>query len=325
MKKLIFTFLFTASAFLSQAQLISDFENWHNFTGGMTPLTIPNGWNATDSIITYFGILLNPAGTFVAQVSKEMPGANGSATAIKVTTKNQSELTGVFPAGPFPCTATNSKINVDVNTGDFSFVGGTPCGYDPSYATMWIKNLPLSGDSNSITILALDNSDGSDSLVCYADTTLGATINTYTQITLPFKGYNPNFSTTQVRILISSSSNADMDTSGAFINLTNGTSIIVDDISIAAPNGTTQYILSDKKAMVYPTIATDKLHVNLQANDSHRYEFSLVDIQGKKIKTYIVDKEFNVLNTAEIPTGNYIYQLVSDNKFIQSGKLTFNR
>ena len=322
MKKLILSLCLFVFSYTINAQLLNNFESWHNFNGGLTPLSIPNGWNATDSIICTFGFLTNPTGQFVAQVSKEQPGAGGSATALKVETKNQDAITGVINAGPMPCMATNSKINVDMNNGGFSFIGGTPCLYDPVYATLWVKNNPVNGDSTIISILALDNSDGEDSLVCYADTVLGATINTFTQITLPFKGYNPNFSTTQLRVLISSSQNFDIDTSGNFTGLNSGTWIAVDDIEIAAPNGVAQYILSEKKAKVYPTLITDKLHVNLQPNDKNKYQFELFDIQGKKIKSYPILQELNVLDIQDLPSGNYIYNLNLDNRSVQNGKIT---
>ncbi|HMN33055.1 MAG: T9SS type A sorting domain-containing protein [Chitinophagaceae bacterium] len=322
MKKIFISFCITLFYFAGNAQVLNNFENWHNFTGGLTTLSIPNGWNATDSLICTLGFMTNPIGQFVPQVSKEQPGAGASATAIKVETKNQAELTGFINAGPMPCMATNSQINVDINNGDLSFIGGTPCMYDPVYATLWVKNNPINGDSTSITILALDNSDGDDSLVCYADTVLGATINTFTQITLPFKGYNPNYSTTQLRVLISSSLNFDIDTLGFFTGLNNGTWIAVDDIEVAAPNGVVQYILSSKKANIYPTLVTDKLNVNLQANDKNIYQFSLFDIQGKKVRSFSINKELNVLDMQNMPAGNYIYNLSLQNQSVQTGKIS---
>lgn len=322
MKKILLTLTIAFSFFMSKAQLLSDFESWHNYTAGILPLTIPNGWNATDSLIGFYGFFTNPGGTFVSQVSKEMPGNAASATALRVTTKNQDSLPGFLAAGPMPCTASNSEISVDVNTGSFTFLGGTPYAINPDVATMWVMTNQVGGDSTSITILALDNSDGEDSLVSFADTILGAPINTFTQLTLPFKNYNPNFSTTQVRVIVNSSANFYIDATPAFANCSDGTYIVVDDIMISAPAGTKQYLLSEKVAAVYPTLMDNELHVNLKNDDRNKYQINITDLQGKKIRSFDVNNTFNSFDVSSLSKGNYIFSIMKDKKIVQGGKLS---
>lgn len=318
MKKLLLVLAVSVSFLYSKAQIISDFENWYNFTSGQTSLSIPNGWNATDSSICFFGALTNPGGAFVPQVSKEMPG-NGGGSAIKVATKVQDEITGYLAAGTMPCLASNATIIVDPSL-TFLFEGGTPFTYNPYSASMWVKNNPVNGDTTEITIFALDDSDGGDSIVLVADTLLGATISNYTHITIPFIMQNATFSTTKIRVVITSSANFGIDT--AFTNLHDGTWIVVDDIMISAPDGTSQYILSEKVASVYPALVDNTLHVNLQNGDHNKYQINITDMNGRKVKNFEVGNIFNTYDVSSLSQGNYIFNILKENKIVQSGKIS---
>jgi hypothetical protein len=268
-----------------------------------------------------YGAFLNPGAPFYAQVEKEIPGYN-SATAIKVVTKNQSALTGIIPAGPFPSLASNAVITINTGTGSFDMSGGLPYNNNPDSVSMWIKNAPVSGDSTEITVLAIDNSDGSDSIAAVADTLLGATIGTWTKITLPFI-YSPSgFSTTLIRVMISSSGNFGNDTTGAFTNLHDGTSVSVDDIDIAAPNGIVQYIYSDNLAKVYPTECKDLLHVNLQTMSDATYSFELFSMNGALIKKFPITQKLNIFDLSALTKGNYLFTIQKNNEVVQSGKMT---
>ncbi|MBK7041635.1 MAG: T9SS type A sorting domain-containing protein [Bacteroidetes bacterium] len=322
MKKFLLLFILSVSCIYMQAQQISNFENWHNYNGGLLSLTIPNGWGGTDSLIGYYGALSNPTGTFVPQVSKEIPGNGGTGTALRVTTLNQDALNGFIAAGPMPCLASNSIINVDVLTGAFIYTGGTPFTYNPYVATMWIKNGPAAGDSTEITILAIDDSDGPDSIVSIADTVLGSAISNFTQITIPFVMQNPTFNTTKLRVLISSSANFIIDQTPAFANLTAGSWLVVDDIMISAPNGTSQYLLSEKVAAVYPTVLENELHVNLKPDDPLHYQLQVLDMNGHKVNTFAIDHMLNTFDVSSLASGNYLFNISQANQVIQSGKLT---
>jgi len=302
---------------------LANFESWQNYNVAGVALQVPTGWHGLDSSTVAYGSILNPGAPFYAQVEKEMPG-NGSATALKVITKNQSAITGFFPAGPFPSLASNANIVVNTGTGGFDFFGGSSFSNNPVSATMWVKNQPVGGDSTEITILAIDNSDGNDSIAAIADTLLGASINSWTKITLPFV-YNPSgFSTTMIRVLITSSGNFGNDTiTGAFTGLHDGTSISVDDIEIVAPTGVTQYIYSSKLANIYPTQVTDKLNVNLQyIESSSAYSFQVYDTRGVVVKTFVCKELLNVVDLSMLAKGNYIYALSKDQKIVQTGKVT---
>lgn len=322
MKKFALLFLVVFCFEFSNGQMLSDFENWHNYTSGTVALTVPNGWSCTDSLTGYYGNLTNPGATFLPMASKEIPGNGGVGTAVRATTVSQPAINGFIGAGPMPCLVSNAVINVDVNTGDFIYVGGTPLAYNPFVASMWVKNNPASGDATRITLLAIDDSDGGDSIVSVADTVLANTIGNFTQITLPFVMQNPSFSTTKLRAIISSSANYSIDATPVFINLVDGTSIIVDDIMISAPNGISQYLISAKEAMVYPTIFDNLLHVNFKLGEKGDYTFNISDMQGRRVLSFGLNENLNTLDVSSLSAGHYIFDILKGNSIVQTGKIS---
>jgi hypothetical protein len=303
----------------SQAQYSAGFENWHSL---LSTLTIPNGWNASDSLLKYFGALTNPGATFLPQVEQEMPG-NASNTALKVVTKLHPGLPTLLPAGAAPCMASNCKINVNTSSGEFSFIGGSPYTYIPTQATMWVKNNVVGGDSTSITFLVIDNSDGGDSIVAYADTLLGSNIGIYTQLTMPFTvNPTPGFTPLILRVIVQSSGNFYFDTTGAFAGLNDGTWLVVDDINVISPAGVTNVLGSTHYADVYPTLVLNTLQVNLKETASAATVIlQIVSFDGKKILQSDLNQGQNNVSLDQLSQGNYIYQLVQQNKVIQSGKI----
>lgn len=319
MKKILLLALVCFS-FGAKAQYTVDFESWHSV---MSSLTIPDGWNASDSLMKYFGALTNPGATFQPQIEKETPGYSGTG-AMKAISKSHPGLGTLLPAGIAPCIASNCKIDVNTGTGEFYFTGGRPYTQYPTAATVWIKNNVVGGDSTSIGLYLIDNSDGGDSLVAWADTVLGANISNFTQLTLPFK-YNPTpgFTPVIMRVIVMSSANFYIDTLGGFAGLNDGTSITVDDINVQAPAGvSTIYSSGSKYASVYPTQFQDKLNVDLQSTFASSLLFELFDLNGKEVYTTKLKTNTNALYLNELGKGIYIYRLSEDGKPVQSGKLS---
>lgn len=322
MKKTILLFSILFSQFFSKAQFtISTFENWHNFNVGATALTIPNGWNATDSLIVFLG-LTNPGATYLTQVSKVQPGANATATGLRATTVTQPAIPGIIGGGPMPCITSNSKINVDINTGEFTFIGGTAYNANPISATFWVKNNPVNGDSTGITFLAIDDSDGGDSIVAIIDTLLGSTISNFTQITMPFITLNAGFNTKKIRVIVQSSGNFMLDATPAFTNLNDGTWIEIDEITITGPLGVSQYLMSKKELAVYPTTIENVLHVNRKIGNSDEFTFVIKDMSGKTVFQKVIQEDNNSISLQNLQSGHYIFQALKNKEIIQAGKLT---
>jgi hypothetical protein len=287
-------FLLLVLPFLGHSQNVASFESWRPLLSGQ--LTAPNGWYATDSIVKVVGTLTNPTGTFVAQTFKETPGANSTGNAMRIVTKNQDTLPGILPACAVPCIASNAKINVNTSTGGFTFEGGLPIAYVPYYASFWVKTSINGGDSSGIVFEIIDDSDGSDNLIAYADTTFGSNINSFTKITLLFKptgitGFTPKI----LRITATSSINFTIDsTTGAFANLTDGTSITIDECEVGAPTGMVQSVQFAEPIEVYPTKTSNVLHVNsntMNPNATIRF----IDLNGRLIETHLLNTSENII------------------------------
>lgn len=317
MKKLFLLTAITCCSLFSKAQVVYDFESWHNVLG---TLTIPNGWNCTDSLLKYYGLLLNFGATFPAQAIKENPG-NGGGFALKAITKTQPGLGTVLPAGPAPSLCSNAMIDINTTTGEFTFNGGLPFNSNPTSASMWIKNNPLGGDSTSITLLAIDDSDGGDSTAAVADTLLGATIGTWTKITLPFKYVGIGFNTTKLRVSVSSSGNFYFDTTGAFAGLTDGSWIAVDGIEITAPTGITNMLYPDKIADVYPTLVHDLLFVKQYAYTNTTNHLTITNTDGSKVFNSAMHSSTQSFDLSSLSKGLYFYTITKDNKVLQNGKI----
>lgn len=303
----------------AQAQYSANFENWH---GILSTMTIPDSWNATDSLLKYFGAVTNPGATFLPQVEQEVPGNNGSSKALKVVTKTHPGLPSILPAGVAPCIASNCKIDVNTSSGEFSFLGGTPFSDIPTYATMWVKNNVVGGDSTSITLLVIDNSDGGDSIVAYADTLLGANISNYTQLNLPFK-VNPTqgFTPTIIRVIVQSSGSFYFDSLGAFAGLNDGTWLVVDDINVVSPSGVTNVLGSTKYADIYPTVVMNNLYVNLtNQSTSADVKLQVLSIDGKQLVQTSLNTGKNTILLDHLNSGNYFYQLIQGKNILQTGK-----
>lgn len=317
MKKILLSLLVLMSGnTLLKAQYSAGFENWHPVLGTHT---IPDGWNASDSLLKFYGALLNPGALFSPQVQKESPGNSGTG-ALKVETKTHPGLPTLLPAGVAPCLASNSQIEVNTTTGQFSFLGGTPYTWSPTVASMWVKNNVLSGDSTSITLLVIDNSDGGDSIVCFADTMLGVNIPAWTQINLPFF-YNPTpgFNSMLIRVIVTSSGNFGFDTTGAFIGCNAGSWVAVDDINVVDPNGVTNLLPGGHHAMLFPNPATEELRVDLNGLQASILE--LYDLRGVPVRQFVLSGQKTSLTLNDLPSGTYGYVLRGSGAALQQGKV----
>jgi hypothetical protein len=315
MKKVLFSLLLLLAGHdLLKAQYTAGFENWHTVLGTHT---IPDGWNASDSLLKFYGALLNPGATFSPQVQKESPGHAGTG-ALKVETMTHPGLPTLLPAGVAPCLASNSTVNVNTTTGEFSFLGGTPYTWSPTVASMWVKNNVVSGDSTSITLLVIDNSDGGDSIVCFADTMLGANIPAWTQINLPFY-YNPTpgFNSMLIRVIVTSSGNFGFDTTGAFTGCNAGTWVAVDDINVVDPNGVTNLLPGGKHATLFPNPAGEELRLDL--NGLVASSLDLYNLRGVCVREFILKGQQPSLNLSDLPAGTYGYVLRGSSGALQQG------
>ena len=65
-------------------------------------------------------------------------------------------------------------------------------------------------------------------------------------------------------------------------------------------------------------------HINIVINDAsyiNKGEFKLYNSFGVQLMTTVVSKQLTVAETANLPSGIYFFNVISNDKIIQSGKL----
>ncbi len=79
---------------------------------------------------------------------------------------------------------------------------------------------------------------------------------------------------------------------------------------------------TNKRVNIYPN--PFKASVQLTLNDllqGQRVEFILYNALGVEVMNVVLSKQSTLLNTSDLPSGIYIYKIISDTQLIQSGRL----
>ena len=320
-KRLLIIILLLSSQFV-HAQLIEDFESWNQFSIGTTQMTEPTGWSGSDSFIVGFGTALNPLGTFQPQIFQDNPGQTGTG-ALRITSKFQSNINAGglnLPAKDYPGICTNSKIELDFVNNTFNQMGGTPISIKPVTTSMYIKNTIVGGDTNQITVLLIDDSNGGDSILASATVNISVNIPAFTKFTFPLFYINSNLIPTLIRYTISSSNPlALLDSTNSF-SVHAGTKIVVDNIDVAFATGVRQLINSKKIAVVYPTKVHDVLYISLLESFLSEASVDIYQISGGLISTHSLQDKSNTISVNNLPSGIYIYSIKSKDVIYQTGK-----
>lgn len=90
-------------------------------------------------------------------------------------------------------------------------------------------------------------------------------------------------------------------------------SLSVDDIKALTNN---------KESSAYPNPVKRGNDIHFKIENNSASEISLYDISGKLYKKQRIDQNNNIVNTADLASGNYIYKIISkDNHILSSGKI----
>jgi len=324
MKKILLLVTLILGPMLTQAQLIEDFENWNPFTVGFFPpvqLTEPVNWTGSDSFVVAIGKLVNPSGSFQAQIFEDNPGQSGMG-ALRAATKFQDTINvmGIanIPAKDYPAICSNSQFSVDAVNGSFSQVGGKTINFRPVSTTMFVKNTTVMGDSTFITALLIDNSDGGDSIVGIADTTLLVNINSFTSIDLPFT-YLSSVTPTLVRYTISSGNPLALLDSTSTYSVHEGTEIVVDDINLVVVTGLKTLVNRKPIAQVYPTAPSPVLNIDF-FKEIGNAKLVIYDLAGREVVSYGLPSLQNRITIDNLPSATYLYGIVKDGELWQTAQ-----
>ncbi len=322
MKKILLFLVILISVQRLQAQVIEDFENWNSYSVLFTQLTEPNGWSGSDSFVVGYGKLLNPNGTFQAQIFQDNPGQAGTG-ALRVASKFQDAINagiGSLPAKDYPGICTNSSIAINFTNNSYTQVGGSPLTVRPVSTSMYVKNTVVGGDSTFINVLLIDDSDGADSIIATADTILTTNINSFTQITIPFIYTGSSLTPTVVRYTIASANPLALLDSANIYSVHSGTEIVVDNINVNTNTGLRQFLSKSPVAKVYPTTGSDVIYVDF-LKEMQGMHLEIYQINGQLVQSQILKGKLNSVSVNSLPSGSYIYAIKSDEGVYQTGKL----
>jgi hypothetical protein len=72
---------------------------------------------------------------------------------------------------------------------------------------------------------------------------------------------------------------------------------------------------------LYPTISSGQFNVEINDLSVHGLEFSIMDLAGQEVKRFTLDKSLTSFDISNCAGGMYIWQALSNNKLLQTGKL----
>jgi hypothetical protein len=111
-----------------------------------------------------------------------------------------------------------------------------------------------------------------------------------------------------------------LTTSGA-LN-TSAMTVVIPSACVNVPVGINGYSNENMQTLVYPNPFTSE--VNIRTNEASlilKPELKIYDVVGKEMKSIKITAPLSTINTADLSTGIYFYNLMSGETVIQSGKL----
>lgn len=285
MKKNLTLVILLLLSLVIKAQQIPNagFTNWINDS-------TPNGWNPKliyDLVITTLEF---------NSVAKTNDGHTG--TAAKITTSKTVPLIGTV----LPGVMSLGKYTQSVLFGN-SASGGFPVSVKVTRLKGYYKYLGVSGDSLKMAVICTKNGDsiGMGSLISNAPQS------NYISFDIPLTYSQPLTPDTLNIIFMSSGGKSPKI----------GSSLFIDDLSIDFDgSGGPETMKMDDFLKLFPNPATDKLHIELQANTENI--INIYDNSGKKIFTEKSSEAIYMLNLNGYPNGLYHIEVASEGRLVSS-------
>jgi len=324
------TLLSSGTSYAQQSGNIqnSSLENWHNYTVSTTPissiqLSIPNGWQGSDSLIGSFVSYAALVNVFIdaqKQVYKTTDAHSGQAAA-QVFSLNLGDSLGVQPGA-----LTNGQISVDIagllqGGGNLDpahffdlleFKGGASISGRVDSVSAWIKNGDSTTSTNGVdfgfSAFALKQIT-SDSFVVVGEgaASISPNLTQYTKVSLKVNYDDPNAQPD--RLVVMFSSNNPLNTTPA--PEYNG--MKVDDVSYTmSTTGIRLPLMTEDVAMVYPNPAANIVYFNLKSSEQAKnFDLRITDLAGHTISQSTLSHQVNGIDVSQFARGIYFYQLTN--------------
>ncbi|MGI4874984.1 MAG: T9SS type A sorting domain-containing protein [Janthinobacterium lividum] len=312
MKVPFYTCLALAGALLSheyaQAQTINNLnlDAWATRNG----VEAPANWLTTDDDFAYaFG---QPLGTFNFGAVTKTTDKHGGTYAAKLTTGNVTIGTS---SGPVP-----GELILGAKTGVYSYLGycvsGTPLAARPAQMQFYYKltGSAVAADSALALVYATKTTNGVPAVIGRGYQFLLTPTTTYTQLTVPITYSSTNTATPDSIHVVFSSGYAE--------NVTAGTALFIDDVTISGVNLSAQAAAGiQEKLTVSPNPGTGGRFIIHSPDAPKLASGSLIvsDIMGRTVvhqSAQTLPSGERELDLSALPVGTYLLRLDSEQGII---------
>jgi hypothetical protein len=291
-------FSFVIGSAIAQAQIPEGgFNNWTPFL--LNTYSEPAGgwWTTLNTLSTLGGPVTVSPSTDV----------HSGAYAAKLETKQWGTLllSGLLVSGKF------------INAAPF-IKQGQPFTDKPSRFKGWYKYAPVSGDSAAIVaILTKFNTiTGKPDTIARTINTIKNNISVYTQFDFKFDYSIPNVNPDTIKIVFVSSAD------GANMKGQNGSTLLLDDISLEYTTGLQEILMPDFKIDAYPSPASDQVLLKFNTSITEQLFCQIYSIDGRLMLSFTPSGNDHRLDVSAWPQSTYLVQawirgnLVSSSKFL---------
>lgn len=294
--KFVFTQIFICFFLFSVAQPNPGFEDWELEYGAESPI----GWQT----LNFLSLMGNPHSSFKVGGLEKFAG--NYSLKIKSVNISSNPLPVVFDdtmGGIF-----TGKINISPTYYKYGF----PYSGRPEHLDFWYKYFPV-GDDFGVAIVLLTKWNGvKRDTIAETDTAIYHNP-TYQKFQLKLNYRSNEIADTAV-ILFGSSNDKD------FARV--GSTLFLDELAFTGWVGIDE--LSQNKnedVKIFPNPAKNKVNI-LFKNKSEDAMLHIINGNGKVVYNQQLSLFNNEINIETYPPGVYFYKVVSENKYLASGKFT---
>ena len=297
MKNLLILFFscIVGSAF-AQAQIPEGgFNNWTPFS--LNSYSEPTGgwWTTLNTLSTLGGPVTVSPSTDV----------HSGAYAAKLETKQWGTLllSGLLVSGKF------------INAAPF-IKQGQPFTDKPSRFKGWYKFAPVSGDSAAIVAILtkFNTTSGKADTVASTVNVIKNTTSAYTQFDFKLDYRIANMNPDTIKIVFVSSAD------GANMKGQNGSTLLIDDISLEYATGLQEILMPDFNIEAYPSPASDQVLLKFNTSNSEQLFCQVYSIDGHLMLSFIPSGNEHRFDVTEWPQGTYLVQARTRDALVSSSK-----
>jgi len=266
------------------------FEQWQTRNFGIKQFQDPNNWITNNIVFAFTSTGALPikkttdsrTGSFAIEL-ENVPDTSEQKTGASITSGTMNILTQEF----------NPKFKINAK---------------PSSLNLYYKYYPAGNDSFFVQITIMKNGE----FLGAGNYTGGGKNEDYSKLSIPIQYEVENQMPDSASIFIYSS---------GFGNVTEGTRLILDDLSFTNAPLSVNHLSINNSINVYPNPAQNQLNIDLEFNQARLNIFA---INGKSMQTNTLEKGNNTIDVSALENGIYLVQIISD-KGVSNHKININK